>query len=160
MSRLSELTSYRNIIISKLISNDNIIKAVGNNESNFLGVESKDPSSLIYSNIFPYYYALSSLNQTNQEQKTFITMMFKNLRLENRIFKVSSICFYVFTHFLLMPTDYGSLRTDYILNQIDQTFNQTKELGIGELQFEKLDDMPFSPYHFGSAITYKDFSFN
>jgi hypothetical protein len=161
LGRFSELGKNKNIIISKLIENDDIVKAIGNPEKNFLDLPKiENPSSLIYTHIFPYGFALSDLSQINQEQKTFITMMVSNIRLKDRVYKIGDICLYVFCHFLLMQTAYSVNRTDFIINKIDETLNQSKELGIGELQFERLDDMRFSTYHFGSAIKYKDFSYN
>lgn len=159
MSRFSELSTYKNTILSKLITNDGLVRAIYHNESNFLDASLPPittPSSLIYKNIFPYAY----IPEAQDEQKTYITVMFNNFQLDKAFYKVGNIGFYVFTHFSLMPTDYNVLRTDYILNQIDTLFNKTNDLGIGKLQFARMGDIKPSRVHFGSFIEYKDFSFN
>ena len=158
MSRFSELGSYKNVIISKLISNTNLVKAIAHNEPNFLDVSLPPivPTSLIYKNIFPYAY----VPDVEVEVKTYITIMFNNFTLEKSFYKVGNIGFYVFSHFSILPTDYNVTRTDYILNQIDILFNKTHDLGIGGAQFSRMNDIKVDKYHFGSFIEYKDFSFN
>lgn len=139
-----------------LVSNDNIVKAIGNNQSDFLNHPSVLPSSLMFNNIYPFLY----VPEAQDEQKTYITIAFRNFRLDRTFYKIGNICFYVFSHYSLMQTDYGILRTDFIINQIDTIFNKTEQLGIGKLQFDKMDDIKISRFHIGSYIEYKDLSFN
>jgi len=86
--------------------------------------------------------------------------MFDNFKLENTFYKVGLINFYVFCNFSLQRTDYSMLRSDYLINQIDETFNKTHDLGIGSLQFYRMGDIKVSKNYFGCYIQYKDFSFN
>lgn len=157
MGRFSELSTYKNEILLKLISNTNIVKALGNGQSNFLDIlPISNPTSLIYNNIFPYAY----VPEAETDEKAYITIIFNNYKLDKTVYKIGNIGFYVFAHHSLMKTDYNVLRTDYILNQIDTLFNETHDLGIGKLLFSRMGDVKLSRYHFGSFIEYKDLSFN
>jgi len=156
MSRFSEISEYKNTILTKLIQNDNIVKAVGNVNSNFLDTASiSNPRELLFENIYPFLY----VPDTETEQKCYITMKFKFQR-DSNVYKLGKVCFYVFAHQDILKTDYPWLRTDYIINQIDDTFNETRDLGIGEVQFGSMEDMKFSNTHSGSYVEYVNLSFN
>lgn len=156
MSRLSEISTYKNTILTKLIQNDNIVKAVGNVNSDFMDTASiSNPRELLFKNIYPFLY----VPDAEEEQKCYITMKFKFKR-SGSYYKVGNIRFYVFAHQDILKTDYPWLRTDYILNEIETLFNETRELGIGELQFGDMDDMKVSSAHCGSYIEYVNLSFN
>jgi len=156
VSRLSEITTYKNTILTKLISNENIVKALGNNVANFLDVPfTANPRTLLFENIFPYAF----VPDTQEDQQSYITIMFK-FKKGKHYYKVGSIGFYVFSHKDILKTNYPWLRTDYIINQIDEIFNESKELGIGELQFNRMEDVKVSNVHSGCYIEYTDLSFN
>ena len=54
MSKRTDFTEYKETIIFKLIENDNIVQALVNNKPNFLEERiDVDPTSLVYSHIFP-----------------------------------------------------------------------------------------------------------
>jgi hypothetical protein len=76
------------------------------------------------------------------------------------MYKVGVIRFYIFTHVNLLRTNYGVLRADYIANKIDEIFNQTRDLGIGKLQFEFMNDEKFTSSHYGLCLEYKNYDFN
>ena len=157
MSRFKELGEYKNKIMMCLLSNQNIVKALTYNTPDFsTKPDVDDPSSLIYNNIFPY----KNIPLTQNEQKTFITMCFSDYRKTGRSFKIGYIDFYIFTHFNLMPTDLGILRTDYILSEIDDLFNEYTDLGIGRLMFDKMNEFQINEYFSGYIISYKDTSYN
>ena len=156
MGRLSEISVYKNTILTKLIENENIVKAIGNINSDFLDTPSiTNPRELLFKNIFPFPY----IPDAQEEQKCYITMKFK-LQRSGNMFKLGEIFLYVFAHQDILKTEYPELRTDYILNELDEMFNETRDLGIGELQFGGMEDMKFSSVHSGSFIKYVNLSFN
>lgn len=141
VGRFKELAEYKKKIMLSLISSENIVKAVGINNADFLDREFKGYSDdLLYNNIFPYV----RVPDTNTTNKTFITMSFGRYKLINNSFKTGVITFYIFTHKDLMHTIYSTLRTDYILSEIDELLNQSRKLGIGKLQFKSMDDFVVS----------------
>jgi hypothetical protein len=156
MSRLSEISTYKNTILSKLIQNENIVKAIGNINSDFLNTSAiSNPRELLFNNIYPFLYVPDS----QEEQKCYITIKFK-FKYSGNMYKVGNVCFYVFAHQDIQKTDYPWIRTDYVLNEIETLFNETRDLGIGELQFDDMDDIKVSSSHCGSYISYKNLSFN
>jgi hypothetical protein len=157
MSRLSEITKYKNTILAKLITNENIVKALGNIEANFLDVPViPNPRTLLFKNIFPYAF----VPETVEDQQAYITVMFKFKRAKSNYYKIGSIGFYIFAHKDILKTAYPWLRTDYIVNQIDEVFNQSQELGIGSLQFHRMEDVKVSNVHSGCYLEYADLSYN
>jgi len=156
MARLAEVTTYKNTILSNLIQNEDIVKALYSKEPNFLDSSTPvDAKSLLFTNIFPYAYIPNS----QETQEAYITVLFKFRRYNNAI-KVGRVCFYVFAHKDLLKTDYPWLRTDYIINKIEEMFNRSRDLGIGKLEFREMEDVKVSDYHSGSYIIYEDMSFN
>jgi len=153
MSRFAELGQNKTTILMKLIENQNIVKCLINNESNFLDVPLPidfDATSLIYDSIYPYRF-VPTIETT---AKTFITMKF-GYKPDGMTFKNGSIYFYIITHNSLLRTDYGSLRYDMLLNYIDEVFNSSRNIGVGKLPFYDMDEFVVNENYSGSYICYK-----
>lgn len=141
----------------KLIDNPNIVKCLVNNESNFLETPLPvdfDSSTLIYSQIFPWRFVPT----TQTEANTFITMKF-GYKPSGMVFKNGSIYFYIITHNSLLRTDYGTLRCDYLVNEIDKFFNSSRDLWIGKLEFYDMDEILVNENYSGIYLTYKSTEF-
>lgn len=156
MNRLSELSKYRNTIISRIISDDELIKAIGNNEVNFLDIAKKDPITLLYNNIYPYYHVPT----IQDEEKTYLSFTVSNIKKANNMYKFGNIDFYIYCHNSLFKTDYDVIRTDFISNRLDEIFNQSRDFGIGKLQFEQMMDVRITNYHNGVCMKYSNCDFN
>lgn len=158
MAHFDRLTLYKNNIAGKLIQNENIVKALVNNDQNFINQSLPSdfhPVSLLYSQIFPYMHVPG----TNVDATTFITMSFVNFNYTNNEFRSGMVWFYIFTHFSLMKTNYGQ-RTDYILNEVDLLFN--KKYGIGEFNLTLSNgggDIHINEDYYGISMPYKFLSF-
>lgn len=150
----AKLTSYKNNIAMKILMNDNIIKALSNNNSDFLADPLPSPEDiflLFYDNIFPYKH----VPEINDDVSTFITMEFDRHRYINNSFKSGHVTFYVFTHKSIVRTDYG-LRYDYLLNEINNLFN--KELGVAgvfKLNLIGAGDFQANENYYGATVTYE-----
>lgn len=150
---VNPLSVYKNNIALKIISNNNLVKALIINDSRFLDQslpKNFEISSLLYSQIFPYAF----VPDINTEPQTFITMSFDNFRYINNKFKSGIVTFYVFTYKSLIPTDFG-LRYDYILHQIDQMFNKKYEVGAFNLVINGGGDFHANENYYGSTASYK-----
>jgi len=157
MSRLSDVTTHKNTILQALINDDNIVKALGTNTVDFLDQPSMtNPHELLFNNIFPYCY----VPENQEDQKSYITVMFSYRKYGTRTYKVGKIGFYVMAHHNLLQTNYPHMRTDYIMNQIDRLFHEITTLGIGRLQFCKMDDIKVSKYHSGIYLEYTNMDFD
>jgi len=141
----------------KLITNNNIVKCLVNNESNFLDVplpNNFDVSTLIYSQISPWRFVPTAQTEAN----TFITMKF-GYRPNGITYKNGSIYFYIITHNSLLRTDYGSIRYDMLLGYIDEVFNSSRDLGLGKLPFYEMDEFIVNENYSGVYICYKSTEF-
>lgn len=152
MGRFAELAQYKQDIAIKLISNDNLLKALTNNQINFLDYPApKDPALLFYKHIYPYKPITSKFN----ESKAYITMSFVNFKPVNRSHQIKEgdIYFYIICAESLMRTDYG-LRTDYIVNQIDELFNDIRGIGLGKLELGSMSDIQIGDGYLGAVLSY------
>jgi hypothetical protein len=157
LSNFSELTDYKNNIIFKLISNENLVKAIYNTDRSFLSQslpENFDTTSLVYDSIFPYSY----IPNITTSPKTFITMSFINFKYINNVFKSGILNFNILSHHSLMSTDYG-LRTDYILKEIDLLFNKQHDVGAFNLELYSGGDFIINENYYGMSINYKFYDF-
>ena len=138
--------------------NDDISKALYYNQSNFLDQPSlEDPIDILrYKQVFPY----RKVPKVEEEMKTYITLRLGNFKPVGNKFKSGLITFYVFTHVDLMPTSYGFLRVDHIINKIDEVFNETRDFGIGKLEFDNMDEFDINESYTGTWIRYKVTDFN
>jgi hypothetical protein len=154
--RFAELGKNKNEIIMRLISSENIVKALTYNSTDFLEQPTpEDSTSLIYTQIFPY----QKVPTTQDTAKTFITMKF-GYKPDGVYYKLSTIFFYVMTHISLVRTDYGMLRYDFLINEIDKLFNSQRGIGIGKLPFYTMDDFQVNENWLGVYIGYKSTEFN
>jgi len=156
MGQFAQLTNYKNNIIYKLISNENLLKALVINPEDFLNhnlPSGFNPASLIHSQIFPYQYAID----IQDTPLSYITMSFGNYKYINNSFKSGLLNIYIFSHTSLIKTDYG-LRYDYILDQIDSMFNK-KKVGSFNLELNTGGDFKVNDDYFGCVVSYKFIDF-
>lgn len=134
------------------------MKAVVYDTPNFFDKEAiLNPEDYIFDRIFPHRF----IPKTSEKQKTYITIGFGDYRpIKGGSYKSGKITFSVFTHQDLFRTDYGMLRTDYIISEIDKLTNQSSGLGIGKTEFFKMDELSLNPDYHGSYITYRLVEFN
>lgn len=136
-----------------MIEDENILKCLVNNQSNFLDVSlpvNFDPTSLIYDSIFPYKF----IPDVQTKPKTFITMSFR-YKPRGMYFKNGSIYFYLICHNSLIRTTYGSLRYDMLVNYIDEIFNSSRDITIGKLEFYDMGDFSVNDNYSGVYLEYR-----
>lgn len=158
MSRLKELTEYKNTIIERLVGNQNVCKAVYYQDRNFLDKPDVSPDQLIYENIYPYNFVLTS-EESLKIKKTYITLSLTDFRSAGGVFfKAGYINIGVFCHKDLFRTDYGFLRTDFLVSEIDEMLNSKRGIGIGELQFVGMRELMINESYIGNTIQYRPVS--
>lgn len=149
--RMDEISKHKLTIMRKLLSDDNLVKAVYHNTTDFLEKPTVDVSQLVYRNIFPYRYVPT----TTEEARTYITMSV-TYRKSGSYFKVGNITVFVFTNQNLMQTDYeGVLRIDYIISRIDTIMNKSNSFGIGKLELDMVDELLVEGKMPGMVIRYR-----
>lgn len=158
MAHLEDLSKDKYTVLNRLLNNQNIMKAVTYNDTDFLDKQDvTTPEKIIFDRIFPHRF----IPKTSEQQKTYITIGFGDYRpVKGGSFKSGKVTFSVFTHQDLFKTDYGALRTDFILTEIDLIINSKDGLGIGRTEFFKMDELSINSDYHGGYITYKIIEFN
>ena len=159
MARLKDLSNYRLKLLYSLLSSENIVKAVAYPQKNFLDLPIPDhPEQLIMTHIFPN----KKMPNTETEQKTYIVMRVGGFKRSGTEFKDGYITIFVLCHESLLWTNYEALRTDYIVSEIDELLNKSRDYGIGKLQFDGMDefDVDTKGNYAGMWIRYKVLEFN
>src|SRR5690348_3495388 len=129
MSRFSDISTDKNIILNKILSSQELCKAIYYNDTNFLDQPDIEyTSNLIYDRIFPFRF----VPKVDADMKSYLTLSFRNYKPVNGSYKVGKIIVYVFTHRTLYRTDYGFLRTDYMLQKVDELLNDMTGISIGK----------------------------
>lgn len=150
MSKKTDFTAYKESILFKIIESDNIVQALTNNKSNFLDERIDiDPTSLIYTYIFPYRKSIKTLT----EPQSLITMRFANFKPIGNKFRNGDIYFYIICHNSLVATDYG-LRYDFIFDKLDKLFTNSRDIGIGKLELYDVSDLDIDENYMGSVCVF------
>ena len=148
-----EITNFRNKIMEALCSDQEIVNLIKD-----VRTAQVPDRGLIYKNIFPYAYNPDTVKDTD----TFICfrVYLPEGREFNKTVRNLRIVFYVFSHQSKIRTKLGGLRTDLIVERIDDLFNGKMGIGIGRIEFASLDDINPSPNFHGSMIEYRVYDFN
>lgn len=120
-----EIGEFKLTLIRKLIEDENIVKLIDAPAD-----EVEYPDDLIYSHIFPY----NRVPDTEQEVKTYITVMVNatSLPKRNDITRNLSIIVRIYSHKDLMKVaGSNSDRIDLLSAYIDKILNESNEFGIG-----------------------------
>lgn len=157
ISRLQDLSKDKNTVLERILSNQDICKAVKYPVRDFLDQpDVENPFDLIYDNIFPHFF----IPETVKEEKTFITLSFRRYRPVKSAYKSGLLFINVFTHQNLYRTNYGFLRTDFIISEIDKLVNSKEGIGVGKPEFYDMDEMYINNLYSGLSIGYKLYEFN
>lgn len=160
MSRLQEVTDYKNTIIQRLISSQDICKAVYYREPAFLSCPEVSIEDVLYKNIFPFNY-IPTTQEEISEKKIYITISLTDFRKSaNEKFKAGLIIIRTFMHKDKFVTDEGALRSDFIIQKIDEILNESRGIGIGKLDFVDMQEFMVNQDYPGAFIRYRPVDFN
>jgi hypothetical protein len=134
---------YIDKILQALLSNDNLMKLLYYNTSDALmkpNLTQEQKIAMIYNRIFPY----SFISNTVTEEVSYINMSFRNFRQipNSRVYQAGKIYFLINCHKNIWRTDFG-LRPLCIMNEILETFTNSKTAGLGELRFSSSDECAY-----------------
>ena len=159
IGRFDNLSKNKNLILETLYGNDDIVKCLINNNSDFKisTIPSDfDRTSLVYSQMFPFKY----IPDIQSEPRTFIALKSRYAPYKENSYRYNTIYFYVVTHRSIISTDSG-LRYDFLIDKIDEIFNLSKEFKSSKLQFNDMDEFIVDPsgQWMGSYICYETLGF-
>ncbi|OMD71212.1 hypothetical protein [Paenibacillus odorifer] len=156
MSFLKEITDYKNTVINRLLSNQDLCKAIFYKDEDFLEKESIEyTDKLIYKNIYPHRF----IPETAADAETYITISCTDYRPTGRSFKNGQLGIYMFTHRDLFKTDYGYTRMDYIMTKVEELMDGIRGIGLGELVFAGLNEYVVNEKFQGYVLTYRPVDF-
>jgi len=115
----------------------------------------ENPEDLVYNRLYPFRY----IPDTSKEMKTYIVLSFDDYRTKNGSFKSGKVTFNVFTHHSLQRTSYGKLRPDFIIEEIHKLISDSRGLGIGKAEFQRMNGLSINSDYHGSYIEYKVYDF-
>jgi hypothetical protein len=148
-------TEYKDIIITGIVGDTNLLKALTIKEQNFLD-ESLIilPKNIPYNYVFPYKINPDILT----EPKSVITMSFVGFKFDGATFKEGKVYFYTICHESLIRTYQGN-RYDYIYEQLKSLFNNNRTLGLGKAIMSETSDLPVNSTHLGNVCCLEIFDF-
>lgn len=131
---LKRLRDYKQLVLETIISDEELVKAIANNNTNFLDTPVENPADLIYKQIFPYKWTAPEIPD---RKEVYITMSFTVDRLDGGIFNNIAFSMYIFVHKDIMRVEVEGmpmLRSDYIMEKIEECFHKSKDFGVGRLE--------------------------
>lgn len=149
------LTGLKYKIILKIISDEELLKALVINDEDFLDVVPTEeqnqllqsPINLIRTQIFPYKF----IPLPSEIEKTYITTSFVNFRKVSNIYKNGVVYFYIIIPRRLEKTSYG-LRYDFIADRLEELFENGN---IGEFELDERGDLDFGEKYLGHYVRFK-----
>lgn len=157
MSRLEKLSADKITVMQRILSSQEICKALKYSATDFLDQpDIEDNSSLIYERVFPF----KKIPDFNNEKTAFITLSFNNYKPVRNSFKSGLIYIHVLVHQDIMRTDYGMLRTDFLISEIDKLMNSKQGIGIGKVEFYEMDEFSTNEKYVGVYVAYRLVEFN
>ena len=95
-------------------------------------------------------------------KENFIVVLFDNFVIDgyNKDFKISTVRFNIICPFDEWLIEEESLRPYLLMQQIDSLFNEQKLSGIGNLKFERAEELIISPQLGGYNMEYSVNEFN
>lgn len=150
MAKLNNLNIYEAQILKKLCQEKDIQRLLDNGDIEY------DCNKLKWDCIRPEVY----YPKINDSAKTYICFGISGEVYGGKTEKMLYINFYIFCHDSLLRTDKGK-RTTLIATVIDNLFNGTNEIALGEMNLVKFDGnfTATQDYH-GYQLTYAVRDFN
>lgn len=145
----------RNKIFLELIQNENIIKALVVEDSNFLDTVLNEKQQSYIDNplllIREYIYPYKKIFDTAVEKKTIISSTLTDFNKQGKNYRNGILTFYILTPVELENTSYG-IRYDYIADEIEEVFANTT---IGEFNFHSRGDIDIGDRYIGHYISFQ-----
>lgn len=135
-----EMSAVKRLVIEKIQEDENLMKAIGNIESDFKDHPTPNIGDLLNGNIYKYRYPRTLEGVTKVILSIDVSLK-KNYNKTQ--IKEGTLIIYIFTHVDLEDTVYDIIRSDYIINKLDVVLNNSSVKNIlGDLQFVRTSQMP------------------
>lgn len=145
----------RNKIFTELLQNENIIKALVVEDSDFLNIDLNEKQQSYIDNplllIREYIYPYKKIFDTTVEKKTIISTQLSHFKKQGKNYRSGTVTFYILTPIEFENTSCG-VRYDYIGDEIEEIFSKTT---IGEFNFDSRGDIDVGDRYIGHYITFQ-----
>ncbi|OME41416.1 hypothetical protein [Paenibacillus odorifer] len=161
MSGFKKITEYKNTLIQRILSKENILKAIYYQDKSFLEKESVEFDKIIYSNVFPFDFIPTNESEL-KEIRTYVTLSVTDYRPAGKgaIYRAGSVIVRIFTHKDLFQTDYGHTRVDYLASEVDEQLSDERGVGIGKLEFVGMKEYVVNNEYQGVYLQYRPIDFS
>ena len=155
-NNFKELNDNLNSIMEKIITNQNLCKLLLFEESPLSQPDIESPQDLLYTNIFPYPYDISVL----ENSMNLLIVGFDDFRpISSNNFISKNLYFRILCHRNLWRTDSG-LRPYLIAQEIAEMFNNQRVIGIGKTLFEGGRELWANKDYIGFSLVYEIIDFS
>ena len=152
-------SELKNQIMLRIISNQDIVKALVIDKEDFLNVTPTSeqaillasPELLIRTQLFPHKNVTVKMNM----DKVFLTMSFMDFEKKGMQYQRGMVYFHVLVPNSLEKTTEGS-RYDYIMEKLEEIFG---DRGIGKFEFYRSSDMVIDDNYMGSYVAFEILDF-
>lgn len=150
--KLEELYDYKNLMMKKFCTDEDVVKIVTNNED--AAVPNHD---LPYTQIYPFEY----VPETVDEGKTFICFDVDIVSVPNKTFYLPVLYVWIFTHkSRFRMSNGGGLTLDRLAVAVNNLLNGSRYFGLGELKLDSIRRFePITDFR-GRTLTYYSKDFN
>lgn len=157
MAFSNEIAEYKNIIISNICDNYELIRLIDEKYVDNTTQAPVNSYELIHKKIFPYYYNPSAIT----EAISFIIIKIDTPKVESKLIKDMSITITVVSNQDIMEVDYGTgTRIDQMGVCIDKLFNGRDDLGFGYLELASNYESSLDTVHRCREMKFKVNEFN
>jgi len=150
MANFKELNINLDVILQKLLANNNLCNLINYNTVDALSQDNlEDSSELLYTKIFPYPCDTKVLN----EASSILIVGFDNFKAVGTSFVGNILYFRILCHQSLYKLNEG-LRPYHIAHEIASLFNNQRVVGIGKILFSSCGEIREGDYY-GFELAYK-----
>lgn len=148
------LTEIKTQIASKIISNNNLIRALIIQDEDFENTTLTQEQVIILNNpdtlIRKQIMLTKNVTAITDKSMPYITSMCVDFKKKSHNYQEGMIWFYIILPNTWEKTAYG-IRYDYIGDKLDEIFGES---GIGKFEFNKRGDMPIDENFIGHYISF------
>lgn len=148
------LTEIKTQIASKIIANNNLIRALIIQDEDFLEAIPTSEQSIILNKpdvlIRKQIMLTKNITAITNKEMPYITSMYGDFKKKSHNYQSGVVWFYIIIPNSWEKTSYG-IRYDYIGDKLDDIFGES---GIGKLEFDKRGDIPVDENYLGHAISF------
>lgn len=165
MTMLQGLEHARGQIMSTLIRSEalravlvypeaDIAEAKAASTTELTTIDPELAAGLLNKYIFPYHFTPSS----DDPQRSYLTFSFREFKPWKNSHLTGLLHFKAHVHKSLIFTEHYQLRSDHIANILQEILHHNQELGLGKLEFLKMNEMTVQPDYSTLSLQYQFWS--